>query len=494
MKKRAVACAALAAVLVFFSSCVSTNKTDAADIQASSEKSSKKQKAKPVKKSKFDQDAFDEAYANGDYAVCAGMLLGKGDKKNLVKNSLDADMLVYFTQNYTTAGKSFLDTYAMMQQTVSEMTAGKGLAASLGGENSIKYYGAEYERYLAWSMRLASALAAKENDVANGIMKDYVGTFMDEIQALRAQNEEIARGSEEKLDSDEFKRAAESLESAGLDLGVSGMVNAKPAAASAKYESSPFFNYLGTLAYAANKDFDHAQEFAALYNVDKSLVNDAVKVPAGKGRLEVVAFSGTIGRRSDASEGKTPSSFSLPISGVGIVTFHTKVAYPVFKEQKHAIDSVRVTLSNGESKKAVLVEDFDEAVKIDVAQKARGAYSRSVFRNVVKNSAAAASVIAAGIAVRQASDNAIASTLAQIVFSQAVAAASEAIVNLERADIRQGVYFPNKASAAGFSVDPGIYAVTLEYMSGPNVVEKKTIEKVVVEGGKVNVEVSLCEK
>ena len=155
---------------------------------------------------------------------------------------------------------------------------------------------------------------------------------------------------------------------------------------------------------------------------------------------------------------------------------------------------MRVTLSNGESKKAALVEDFDEAVRIDVAQKARGAYSRSVFRNVVKNSTAAASVIAAGIALRQASDNAIAYTLAQIVFSQAVSAAAGAVVNLERADIRQGVYFPNKASAAGFSVDPGIYSVTIEYMSGSNVVEKKTIEKVVVEGGKVNVEVSLCEK
>ncbi len=486
--KRALVGAALAAVLVLFSSCVSTKQTDAAGNQAAPEKT------KPIKKRKFDQDAFDNAYAAGDYAACAGMLMGKDDKKNLVKDSLDADMLVYFTQNYPAAGKRFLETYALMQQTVSEMTAGKGLAASLGGENSIKYYGAEYERYLAWSMRLASALAAKENDVANGIMKDYVGTFMDEIQALRAQNEALARESEESLESERFRTAAEAMENSGLNLGVSDMVNGKPAATSAKYESSPFFNYLGTLAYAASKDFDHAAEFAALYNVDQSLVKDAVNVPAGKGRLEVVAFSGLIGQRSDASEGKTPSSFSLPIAGIGIVTFHTKIAYPVFKAQKHAIDSVRVTLSNGESKKAALVEDFDEAVRIDVAQKARGAYSRSVFRNVVKNSTAAASVIAAGIALRQASDNAIAYTLAQIVFSQAVSAAAGAVVNLERADIRQGVYFPNKASAAGFSVDPGIYSVTIEYMSGSNVVEKKTIEKVVVEGGKVNVEVSLCEK
>lgn len=473
MNKRAIVGAALAAaVLVMFSSCVSANKVGG----------------------KFDQGGYDEAYANGDYSACAQMLLEKGDKKNLVKNSLDADMLVYYTQDYTAAGKRFLDTYAMMQQTLSEMTAGRGMAASLGGENSIKYYGAEYERYLAWSMRLSSALAAKETDVANGIMKDYVGTFMDEIQALRAQNEEIARGSEAKLESDEFKQAAESLQSAGLDLGVSDMVNGKPAAASAKYESSPFFNYLGTLAYAANDDFDHAAEFAALYNVDESLVKEAVEIPEGKGRLEVVAFSGTIGRRSDASEGKTPQSFSLPIPGVGVVTFHTKIAYPVFNAQKHAIDSVRVTLSNGETKTASLVEDFDEAVRIDVAQKARGAYSRSVFRNVVKNSAAAATVIAAGIALRQSSDNAFAAAIAQVVFSEAVAAASGAIVNLERADIRQGVYFPNKASAAGFSVDPGIYAVTLEYMSGQTVVEKKTIENVVVGGGKVNVEVSLCEK
>ncbi|MBR5096926.1 MAG: hypothetical protein IK094_07485, partial [Treponema sp.] len=470
-----------------------------ADKAAKDEKPAKEKPAKPAskpaapKKVKFDEAKYNEAFQNGDYNMCAAMLLGKGDKKNEIKDFLDVDMLLYHEADYQDSGKGFLETYAKMQQaTMSFNASEEGKAAKSSGVNR-RYKGAEYERYLAWSMRLACALSMQRDDVAKGIMNDYVGTFMQEIQELRAKNAQFEAEAEAALESDEYKEAKEKLSSSGVNLSF---VEA-PKKSDEKYESSPFFNYLGTVAYATYGDIDHAEEFGAVYKVPR--VDEITKIPAGKGRLEVVALSGMIGKREDVSEGKEPQATILPIPVLNrTIPLYTKIAYPVFDKnaQKHNIKSVRVLLSNGASSNATLIEDFDDAVRIDVAQKAYGDYNRSVFRNVVKNSVVTASVIAAGIALNQASQKSpLAAAIAQVAFDAAVDAAANAVADKERADIRQGSYFPNKASRAGFSVAPGTYNVTVEYLDASGkAVETKTIENVEVQAGKVSVRVSSCEK
>ncbi len=460
------------------------------------EKKQKPQKEKPAKepkKAKFNQAAYDAAFEKGDYDTCAGMLLGRGDKKDFVRDWIDADMLIYLSENYQGAGKAFFDTYAKMQLMNSDMSAGEATKAALSSETSTKYSGAEYERYLVWSMRLASALNTNQTDVANGIMKDYVGTFMAEIQELRRKNAEMEAESERQLEGDEFKDAQNKLAGEGVRMSF----GEKPAKTDAKYESSPFFNYLGTIAYAASGDFDHAEEFGSVYKVPQA--NGITKIPSGMGRLEIVALSGMIGRRADAGEGKEAQAVYLPLPDLNMrIPLYTKLAYPVFDPaaQNHAIKSVRVSLSDGSSARAELVEDFDNAVQVDVAQKAPGAYSRSVFRNVVKNSIVSASVVAAGIALNQASkSSAIAAVVAQVAFNASVEAAANAVANKEHADTRQAYYFPNLASAAGFNVAPGTYSATVEYLDGAgNLVGTKIIENIPVKAGAVTARISSCEK
>lgn len=484
MKKIIKTIAVSAAVLTLFATNAVAKKADKAE-KTKTEKTAKAKKEKPAKADKSKKDKSE-----------------KGDAKNLIKDMLDEDMRLYWDGDYQKAGKGFVETYGKMQETTSELTGGKAIAAALAGENSIKYCGAEYERYLDWSMRLATALGNKQNDVANGIMKDYIGTFMDEIQALRAMNAELDKGSEGALESEDFKKAEEFLKNPqvgpiklpGINLGISEMKKGLPAKSDKKYDGSKFFNYLGTLAYAVNGDFDHAADFAKLNKVGN--VNDAVKVPAGNGRLEVVALSGTIGKRADSAANSEANKVSFDIPEVGSVTLLTKVAYPTFNsdEQNHAIKTVRISLSNGTSANAVEVENFDDAVKIDVDQKAYGAARRSVFRNVVKNVASIGVIFGAAEGVKKASGNPVAGKVAQKAFDAAVSKAAEAVVGLEKADVRQGERFPHKASAAGFSVAPGTYTVTVEYLGDSGVVDTKTIENVVVEEGKVNVAVSSCEK
>ena len=500
MMKVAAACA-VALTLLSANAVAKKDKGEATKKEKpAKEKPAKAEKAKPVKKVKFDQAKFDAAYSIGDYATCAGMLLGKADKNTLVKDMLDADMLLYLGGDYQNAGKGFLETYGTMQQVRAEMDAGKSMAAAMGGENSIKYTGTVYERYLDWSMRLATALGNKQYDVAGGIVKDYTGTFMAEIQALQKQEEEIAAASENSKDSDQYKKAKAAFKLVNVnEKDIDALWDKQPdkPTEADKYDKSPFFSYLGTLAWAVNDDFDHAEEFADKFGVSQA--KDITKVPAGKGRLEVVALSGQIGKREDASANVKPTEIRVPnpvpALDVPYFSLYAKVSYPKFDaaeyRNNHAINGVRVTLSDGQSQNATVIEDFDLAVEKDVKQKARAAYSRSVFRNVVKNSVTAgtlATAIAGAL-----SGNKIAVAAANIVIL-GLPKAVEAIVNLERADVRQGVYFPHMASAKGFNVEPGTYTVTVEYLNGSDVVETKTIENVVVDAGKVSVAVSACEK
>ena len=103
-------------------------------------------------------------------------------------------------------------------------------------------------------------------------------------------------------------------------------------------------------------------------------------------------------------------------------------------------------------------------------------YNRSLTRNFIKNGTAVAS---ASVALKHGGFPAQA---AAIVVNKAMIK----FVDMEKADIRQGAYFPNKASAAGFTVAPGTYSVVVEYSDGT----KDEINNVVVEAGKPTIVIS----
>ena len=280
---------------------------------------------------------------------------------------------------------------------------------------------------------------------------------------------------------------------AGLSLDL-GQFTA-PAKYKSSYETSPLMSYLGTVVYAANDDFDHAKDSSLMLKKDNADVDvaDTVSVPAGKGRLEVLALSGTVGKREEFA---TPLVQVCEAYGIPVMF---KMTYPQFNaaNANHSINAVEVTLSNGETKVASLVEDFDKAVEDDVKSKQAGAYARSLTRNIVKNSVAIGSVVAADI-TRQKAPNDMAKNIAEAAYTAAVIALPKAmplIIDAEKADVRQGEYFPHMASAAGFTVDAGTYTVTVKYLAKDNsVVAEKTIENVVVNNGKVSVTVASCAK
>ena len=207
------------------------------------------------------------------------------------------------------------------------------------------------------------------------------------------------------------------------------------------------------------------------------------------GRLDVVTLADKIGLREDSN---LPMQTVANVFGVNV---NFKIAYPVFKKenQKHTVNVVKVTLSDGTSQTPVLVEDFDEAVAMDVASKAYGAYKRSLTRNITKNTAALATGITTLVVAQNAMESAsglkaIAAEAAYVAAVAGVNKACAAVVEAEKADVRQGTFFPHKASTAGFTVAPGSYVVTIDYSNG----RQDVITDVVVSAGKPTVVVSEC--
>lgn len=493
MKKIVKALFVALVAIMFFASCGSTSKVDGVDSEKKTEKKAEKKTGKKTdkkteskktskKKTKYDQAEFDDAYARGDYNACLAMLELR--KSDLVLTELDSSMLKFYKQDYMESAREFVQVQKDMQSLTKDVTGAKSLEATLAGENSVTYSGTTYERILAYSMKVVNAFKMGEVDRAIGVMNEYTGNYKEEIAAIVAAQKELDALSESDDGSKNTLNELLEKNNASFNFSEENV----PAKGAPQYESSEFLAYLGTLAYAANGDLDHAKDFSSALK-NKSLVKDDLSIPAGMGRLDVVTLADKIGLREDSN---LPMQTVANVFGVNV---NFKIAYPVFKKenQKHTVDVVKVTLSDGTSQTPVLVEDFDEAVAMDVASKAYGAYKRSLTRNITKNTAALATGITTLVVAQNAMESAsglkaIAAEAAYVAAVAGVNKACAAVVEAEKADVRQGAFFPHKASTAGFTVAPGSYVVTIDYSNG----RQDVIPDVVVSAGKPTVVVSEC--
>lgn len=394
----------------------------------------------------------------------------KSEKKSVsdqVLDGLDNSMIEFIKKNYVESGKSFLETQQIMEQRSADMTVGKFIQAAVAGENSVTYSGTVYERILAQAMRLTDAL--KTDAEAKGVIKEFIDKYSDELKAQSQQDIERAKASEALLQSDEFKQSTDVLKNKGCPIDVATVLTEKPKKTDRVFtiSDSKYIYYVGALAYAMDESDDNAKEHAAQIavkgNVSINLDNN----------LHIVALDGLIGKREEGH-------CSLTLGKVDELELGIKPVFPVFN--KTAYNGVtKVTISDGQSSECTLIEDFDDGVKIDVDSKASGAYSRSVFRSIVKKSGA---IVAGSAAVDAANEqkakatNPMAQKAAELAYKKAFDKLVESINeidSLEKADIRQAQKFPRVASGTSFKVAPGKYTVTVEYSNG-----KKDIQDVEV--------------
>jgi hypothetical protein len=193
-----------------------------------------------------------------------------------------------------------------------------------------------------------------------------------------------------------------------------------------------------------------------------------VNIPAGKARLNVIAFAGLSPIKE---EGAFHSVFPF--------FQNSSLRFPVFKLPKFTgrhseINRIEVVVNGRDSFSLELLEDMGAVMKETYNARFSNLFFKTYIRTLLKYAAADASATKAAERVSSTT------TMLSAIISKTAIDASES------ADIRMSRYLPDKAYIGGVNLDPGTYTVTVSYHSGRRVIAMDEHRNVNVRPGALN--------
>ncbi|GHU78315.1 hypothetical protein FACS189462_2720 [Spirochaetia bacterium] len=222
------------------------------------------------------------------------------------------------------------------------------------------------------------------------------------------------------------------------------------------FSDSALARYLGLLFYRGAGRYDDARidqeglkiAFANApdvytYPVPAS-IDDELEIPAGKARLNVLAFGGL-------SPVKEEETLRIPIS----FTNYVKIALPVMTERPSRIRRVELVTDQGQVFELDLLEDMGKAARETFKEKQDVIYLKTVIRATMKG---VASSVMDAAATSDNIDGTTALVLGLLSFGNKIFAEAS-----EQADLRMSRYFPARAYIGGINLDPGTYSFTVNY-------------------------------
>lgn len=490
MKKIAIFFTALM-IFVALTSCASV-KTEAGGAKPANSKAEKP--AKP-KKMKYNEAAYKEAYDNRDYKTCLQMLTYKPKKKRDIRDNLDVAMLYFISENYADASATFENVDDKMFDAVTKSIT-KTFAAAVGNENAKEYSGNVYESLLVNTMN--SLCYLKMGDLTNAVNQLSRLSDLKLPEYRRLYGEVPVNGSpaDEKVTN-----SAKSLKGYGIDSSV--FYNAAPKKPTSEdfYRESALARYLSLILRQADGDKSQIDSDAMVL---KALVKDFdsadANIPYDKGRLDVLALAGLIGKQTPG-ELYFPSKSKYFYVPTGNPRYRTipvqfKFTYPIY-EKKYTVLGVDVILNSVGTKRTYIIENFNNNLEKSVKLRAYNEYNASIARSIMKK----VSGIAAGIASIEASyigmktaKNQIVAVVLQTTFDALCISTKDGLAAIdltETPDIRQGEFFPETANVAGFTVPAGSYEGRVVYRFSNGTVCEKPF-KAEVAAGKPTLVVSSC--
>jgi hypothetical protein len=241
-------------------------------------------------------------------------------------------------------------------------------------------------------------------------------------------------------------------------LDDTGQIPANPNAET-KFTDSALARYLGMIFYRGiGRDDDARIDSQGLriafanapkvydYPVPSSLEGD-LEIPAGKARLNVIAFSGLSPVKEQVVE-------RIPLPGGGWV----KIAIPIMVSRPSAVRRIELVFDNGERHGFELLEDIDAVAHETFKTRQNIIYLKTAIRATIKSLSSTVLYAAAG-------DDSVSEDASLLLnlfgfITQIFAEASE------QADIRASRYFPSRAWVTGLNLDPGIYSFEVKYYGG----------------------------
>ena len=463
-----------------------------------------------------------------NYAPCVSYLEAKNKEANSdrIRDNFDLAMIKHYQKDYDSSLQILNETDLLMDDAVTESVT-KGFAAFLVNENATEYAGNPYEYVY---INIFNAL--------NYYNKGDAEEAAVEIRRLNEKQKKFLNEYGEWLKNEASSETAE-IPSAYkiLNLDAAAINQGRPKSptendifrdsATARYLSIVF----GMMDDSVNNGWNVSADARTLHALNASFdVNSETAISEGKGRLDVLAFSGLIGRRGERRIriGPFPGlQFPLEKGFVFIPPFDIEFAYPEFpapqtelkpvlmgtigwgpsftlypgkdeitKMPANSVEKIQVII-NGEKKECALLEDFNYSVQQDVNTKARKAYNRSVVRGITKKLAAVVGATAGMLAVENAiqKNENILTIAAYAAAYLGSAKAIDQVDKTETADIRQVYALPAQSYATGFELAPGKYSLTVQYFSkNGTLIHEEHFKDVEVKKGKTVLVESSCQK
>lgn len=462
--------------------------------------------------------------------------------QNKIRDDFDIGMLNHYMGDYEKSLQVMNSTDSLMHQAFTKSIT-QGIAAATINDNMAEYGGTPYE-YMY--LNIFNALnyynlgdydeAAVEIRKLNNKQKEFIVKYGSLLKNLS--------DSYSAENSDERSKLENAYKTLNLNRNqFAGQTPKKPTEEDI-FRDSPLARYISLLFYMMEGDDGNASLDARTLNVlNKSIdVSDDLKIPRGNGRLNVLAFSGFIGRRGEQRirigpflgiyyHRKTRNGSEALV----IPPFDLEFAYPVFPAPQsyesqvftvpaslfdpliklkpgnvqiipNAVDSVtsvQLVMDDdcgdfsGKTYNFSLLEDLNYAVQQDVNLKAKTAYTRSVIRSLIRKFTTVTGSSVALTSARIALDENNGDILQYLAYTAAyvaLAASVDALDSLETADIRQAYVLPAKANACGITLPEGNYSFTVKYFAGQTLVHQQHFSNVSVKDGKPTIVESLCTK
>lgn len=435
--------------------------------------------------------AFDKAYAAGKYGDCAKMCLAQDGER--IDYVLDAAMLHHEAGNWDASRKCLEKAETRIDEAFTKSIT-RGVASTLFNDNIKEYPGNIYE-YLM--VNVFNAL--------NYYNKGDLEGAMVEVRKLEVKNKEYVNkyGEVALTDDDENDDGltGSALSRAGVSMSDILARSPKKPTEEDVYKDSALVRYLSMVLRTMYGDNTGNNEldgrFLTALNGDfAETVQDELNIPDGSGRVDVLAMTGKIASR-EAAYTEFPLgllSILAPnlLSCVGDpALFNLTFGYPRYVPEEEDVVPEQVEIA-GENTSVLFemrkLESFDEAVRKDVAVKARRAYIRSIYRSTAKKVTTIASSEAGLVAANQ--EGGYTALAAQLTAATAIRVALAALDKSEVPDTRQCAYLPKSAWAGGLDVPPGTYTIKVKYNNGII----KESHDVIVRRGKTTLVEEVCVK
>jgi hypothetical protein len=437
---------------------------------------------------------------------------------------LDKGMLEHYAGDYAQSSQSLGEAGRLIQEAETRSIT-QNIASFIANDNTKDYEGEDYEDiYLNIFNALNYYHAGKIDDALVEIR------ILTESSGKLAQLEAKYQGNEDKF--------AEALEPVSKITAVPAIKMEE----TVPFTDSALARYMSALFYRGQGKEDDArieyERITAAYTTSPAIYHGAppsslsgeLDIPAGKARLNVIAFTGlspikqpervpilpTAGNIIETSEAVhkrerntaylmpaqaravlaaqlvTGPLFAIlhsiyapdipaPLAGAYNFMLAPKLRLPVLAARPSVIDRVEARIEGGPTVGMELIEDMGAAVEQTFNAKFNLTLLKTAVRQMVKYTAGF-------IAAKAAADAAGGSDLAGVA---ALVTAQKAAEASETPDTRCARYLPSKALTGAVNLDPGEYTVVIEYYAGGKIIsmERKNIR---VQRGKLNLIEGVC--